>query len=381
MKMNNNIGIYIHLPFCVKKCNYCDFLSSPADNAVKELYLRALQGQIASFYEEEYNRTHPVTSIYFGGGTPSLVSPEWIKKLIDTVRKYFNVEPDAEISMEMNPGTADEEKLNGFIEAGVNRLSIGLQSSDDEILSALGRIHTCADFLDIYRRARRVGFTNINVDVMSGLPDQTLEGYEETLDLVCALGPEHISAYSLIIEPGTPFEKMKLNLPDEDTEREMYHLTRRKLAASGFERYEISNYAKEGFQCRHNLLYWSGNDYLGFGIGAASYDRGVRYSVIKDRDKYMNLAFKDKWGDLLENIEHLTEDDRKTEYCILGLRRTEGISLAGFAGRFGQRLTSVYRTPIDKYTSMGLLELTGDRLRLTEAGIDVSNVILADFMI
>ncbi|MCR5742364.1 MAG: radical SAM family heme chaperone HemW [Lachnospiraceae bacterium] len=375
-----NIGIYIHIPFCVKKCNYCDFLSAPADNTVKELYLRALQGQIASFYEEDYNRSHKVTSIYFGGGTPSLVSAEWIGKLLDTVKKFFVVDDNAEISIECNPGTADEEKLEGYLAAGINRLSIGLQSTNDDILCTLGRVHDFSQFLQVYKTARRVGFDNINIDIMSGLPDQTLEDYSQTLDTVLSLAPEHISAYSLIIEPGTPFEHMELNLPDEDTEREMYYLTKRRLAEFGYERYEISNYAKPLKQCRHNNIYWTGRDYLGFGIGAASLDRGFRYSVVRDINKYMDLAFKEKWSDMFENVEKLTDADKMCEYCILGLRRCEGVSLSRFEVKFGRKLLGVYGDVVMKYAQMGLLRISGDNLRFTDRGIDVSNTVLADFM-
>ena len=278
--------LYIHIPFCVRKCNYCDFLSFPAGLESIESYCRALDEEICRtaeiIYEKQEDRnTGRISTIFVGGGTPSVLAPEQIRRLFFCLRQNFSISPDAEISMEANPGTLTREKLAACMEAGVNRLSIGLQSSDDALLKVLGRIHTWEQFLDNYREARKTGFQNINIDLMSSLPGQTLSGYLKTLEQVTELRPEHISSYSLILEEGTPFfdsEDIRRRLPDEAVDREMYERTKELLHERGYERYEISNYAKEGFACRHNIGYWDGVPYLGLGLGASSYYDNARFS-------------------------------------------------------------------------------------------------------
>lgn len=423
------IGIYIHIPFCVRKCSYCDFLSAPGDLKTQELYLHALCEQIrvtaatlrkdAPAGDERHQplAAHEagggmqVCSVFFGGGTPSIWPGTWIGQVLSCLREHFKLETDAEITVECNPGTLDEEKLAAYRAAGVNRLSIGLQSANNERLRVLGRIHTWEDFLHSWELVRNAGFKNVNIDLMSALPNQTLEDYEDTLKKVLDLEPEHISAYSLIVEEGTPFYEQQLNLPDEDTEREMYYRTKSLLSEKGYERYEISNYAKPGFACRHNLLYWSGVDYLGFGIGAASLYEGKRYKNLTDLNAYLRLfggnlhlpmnALKEAddvreadagmsnagvsdavlMKQLFAEEQTLSKRDQMEEFCFLGLRRMAGISMTDFEARFGVPFMEVYGEVVKKYASMGLLRQTGEVLALTDAGIDVSNVILADFLL
>ena len=275
-----NISLYIHIPFCVRKCHYCDFLSAPCDDETRQTYVEVLCTEIQQRAEQFKDKK--VDTIFFGGGTPSILSIEQTKQIVSTIRKYFQILPDTEISMEMNPGTVDRKKLETYKKLGINRLSIGLQSADNEELKILGRIHTWEDFLQTWELVREVGFDNVNIDLMSALPGQTVESYEGTLRKVLALKPEHISAYSLIVEEGTLFyewfesdnekEKRVTNkkLPDENTDRQMYELTKKLLEEQGYYRYEISNYALKGYECKHNIGYWKRKEYLGLGLGAAS---------------------------------------------------------------------------------------------------------------
>ncbi len=374
-----SIGIYIHIPFCVRKCNYCDFLSAPGDEKTQELYFRALKNQIRIASNEN---SPSVCSIFIGGGTPSIWKGEWIYELISCVRSSFNVEADAEITIECNPGTLTAEKLSFYKKAGINRLSIGLQSANNDSLRRLGRIHTWEEFLHSFSLARQAGFDNINIDIMSGLPDESFEKYKNTLQQVVKLNSEHISAYSLIIEEGTPFYAAKLKLPDEDTEREMYHYTKTFLHENGYERYEISNYAKSGKSCRHNKLYWTGVDYLGFGIGAASLYEGKRFKVVDSLTDYVkSILDEGQTDEVITDIQYLSTQDKMEEFCFLGLRLMEGISMSEFEKRFGVPFLDIYGEVAKKYEKLGLLERLGNRLRLTDAGIDVSNIVLAGFLL
>lgn len=381
--------LYIHIPFCIKKCKYCDFLSAPADETTQERYFNALISQIKAFGEREQKRTEgprTVTTVFIGGGTPSVWEADRIAAIMNTVKTSFKLEPDAEISIEANPGTLSPEKLAGYLACGINRLSLGLQSSDGVLLKVLGRIHTYEDFEKNYQAARDAGFKNINVDIMSGLPGQSLATFEKTLDAVISLAPEHISCYSLIVEEGTPFYEMNLDLPDEDTEREMYHLTKRKLEEAGYHRYEISNYAKEGYECRHNLGYWSDAEYIGIGLGAASLDDNVRYSIIPDLTEYLEIMESEdtperKLYKLITGAATRTEKDCMEEFCFLGLRKTVGISRREFKARFGRSIDIVYEDAVRKYLMLELLESDGDALRLSEKGIDVSNTVMAEFLL
>ena len=323
-----------------------------------------------------------ISTVFVGGGTPSVLEPEQIRNLFSCLRESFLLEADAEISMEGNPGTLNREKLSVCREAGINRLSLGLQSADDGLLQTLGRIHTWEQFLYNYQDARQAGFRNINIDLMSSLPGQSLENYVKTLETVTALEPEHISSYSLILEEGTPFfasEEIRRQLPDENTDREMYEKTKEILHEKGYERYEISNYAKPGFACRHNLGYWDEVPYLGLGLGASSYYKNARFSNETDIRTYMENPFVPFLG--RNDYECCDEKSRMEDYMIFGLRKMAGVSLSRFEKEFGTAAEEIYGGVIDRYVGMGLLVLEGDRLRLTDAGIDVSNRIFEDFLL
>lgn len=371
--------LYIHIPFCVKKCLYCDFLSFPADEKTKERYIEALCDELLYIGSERCDK--PLRSVFIGGGTPSVLPAEHIVRVMDVVKSRFTTEPDAEITIECNPGTLDEEKLRAYRECGINRLSLGLQSSDEKELKSLGRIHTYEDFTACVKMAENAGFDNINVDLMSGLPGQTLQSFEETLRKVCTLSDsiKHISAYSLIIEEETPFGQMyeegKLSLPDEDTDREMYHMTSRILEEYGFNRYEISNYARPGYECRHNLGYWTGVEYYAAGLDAASYYGHCRYSNTPDMEEYLKDPLA---GPTL--IEKLDLSGLMSEYMILGLRLTSGVSISEFEKRFKTPLSCVYGSKIDRFIRDGLLEHKNNKLNLSEKGLDLANLVMRAFI-
>lgn len=300
--MEQNLSLYLHIPFCVRKCLYCDFLSGPQSADMQEQYVEALCREIQET-SPEY-REYQVVSVFIGGGTPSVLLPEQTIRIMETLKSCFILTDTCEISMEMNPGTVTPEKMNAYRACGINRISIGLQSANDGELKALGRIHTCADFLKAYEMAVEAGFTNINVDLMSAIPEQTLKSYQETLQKVLALQPQpvHISAYSLIVEEGTPFYEQELNLPDEETERRMYEITDDILRKAGYHRYEISNYAKAGKECVHNKVYWQRGNYLGLGIGSASLIQNVRFHNVTDIWSYVNLMLgENSIGNEIEN--------------------------------------------------------------------------------
>lgn len=387
--MRKSVGVYLHFPFCVKKCSYCDFLSGPADRGTKKAYSDALCREIYSFGREYGTREMisegekiPVDTIFLGGGTPSVMDPADLTRVMETVRKVFDVLPEAEISMEMNPGTFREELL-AFVKKSINRVSLGLQSADDSELLRLGRIHTYSEFERCYAALRDAGISNINVDLMSAIPGQTLVSWEKSLTRILSMEPEHISCYSLIIEEGTPFfellEKGRLDLPDEDEEREMYYLTERLMNAHGYHRYEISNYARPGYECRHNVRYWRRSPYIGFGIGAASLLDETRWSNTRDLQRY--LSGSGSLSDIREEIHHLSVREQMEEFMFLGLRMMEGVSCADFAEKFGCELDSVYGGVCERLISEGLLVREGDRYKLTSRGIDVSNAVLAEFLL
>lgn len=392
------LSIYIHIPFCVRKCLYCDFLSAPAHeeeiNSYVNLLLREIKEQ-SVFYGD-----HRVVSIFMGGGTPSLLPARETGRILERVREDFSLAGDVEITIECNPGTVTAEKLKNYITYGINRLSIGLQSTDDEELVRIGRIHSYGDFLETYAMAREASFHNINIDLMAGLPGQNLFSYRKTLERAAALLPEHISAYSLILEEGTPLyvNQKKYTFPDEDEEREMYELTGRYLAQAGFHRYEISNYAREGYECRHNKVYWRRGDYAGFGLGASSMVQNVRWKNPEDHTVYESYVEKMKTdghdcagytartraaymaGIGAQEVQTLTAQEQMEEFMFLGLRLTEGVDLDEFALCFGKTAEEVYGKQISSFEKQGLLERRGRRLRLTPRGVDVSNVVFAAFL-
>ena len=373
------LGLYIHIPFCVKKCNYCDFLSAPANKQVQIAYMETLQKEIeekAIEYKEWI-----VDTVFIGGGTPTSVPHETIVNTMETIKKEFALTKDCEITMECNPGTVTMEAMNAYAAAGINRISIGLQTADDGLLKTLGRIHTYEQFLDSYNYARNAGIQNINVDIMSGLPSQTIEQYTDTLKKVADLGVEHISAYSLIVEEGTPFYKLyeeeKLELPDEDIEREMYYQTGTMLKQYGFLRYEISNYAKNGFECKHNKRYWKRDNYLGIGLGAASFIENTRYKNTEWLDEYL---IENKYLEKNE-IQNLSKEECMEEFMFLGLRMTKGISKTEFKETFGVLVEDVYGKVIEKLTSQGLIQTKDDFISLTDYGLDVSNSVWVEFLL
>ena len=372
------LELYIHIPFCVRKCKYCDFLSAPAGRRERQEYVDSLCEKLRSY--RDIAKAYHVVRIFLGGGTPSILTGEQILQIFAAIRGAFSVDGDAEITLECNPGTvagsgAEEmglsrEKLRAWRQAGINRLSIGLQSADDRELEALGRIHTWRDFRDTYQAAVETGFSNINVDLMSAIPFQTEESWEKTLRAVAGLTPPpaHISAYSLIIEEGTPFYERygagrhAEELPDEDAERRMYERTEEILSEYGLHRYEISNYARPGYECRHNLGYWDRREYLGIGPGAASLMGGRRWTE----------------G---EEPETLTRKDAMEEFMFLGLRKMEGVSRRRFQEQFQEDMDQVYGAVIERLQGQGLLKSAGDKVRLTKRGIDVSNYVMSEFLL
>ena len=407
------LELYLHIPFCERKCAYCDFLSAPADLPVRISYIKKLQEEIA-YYGAQYGE-YQVSSIFFGGGTPTILDGYQLAAILETVKEHFNITTDAEITVECNPGTLTAGKAEKLVQAGFNRLSMGLQSADDRELQLLGRIHNFAQFLESYDLARKAGFQNINVDLMSALPGQTLKSWQDTLQKVTALRPEHISAYSLIIEEGTPFyerfaedERIREEgghprlLPEEDVERQMYELTETFLQIKGYERYEISNYAKPGYECRHNCGYWIRKDYLGLGLGASSLVEHQRFQNTSDLKTYLEQEYSPQCEGQDERIAetiqlqektgltqtghhiHIETLDKKSEmeeFMFLGLRLMAGISRQQFEDTFRVTLESVYGEVLRKLKGEQLIEEVAGYVRLTEHGIDVSNYVLAEFLL
>lgn len=373
-RLSSPFEIYIHIPFCVKKCGYCDFLSFPACKEEQENYVRALVDEIRSLPGDERS----VTSVFIGGGTPSLLEERLIGTILENLKATFTISPDAEITLEANPGTLSKNKLKNYKEYGINRLSLGLQSVDDGELRMLGRVHTFKEFLESFQWAREEGFENINVDLISALPGQKYETWIKSLETVANLLPEHISAYSLIIEEGTPFEKKIDELPDEDTEYRMYEDTSLILKNYGFRQYEISNYARKGFECQHNIGYWKRYDYIGLGLGAASLYQKERFSNTRDMEEYLANS---KWpAKIRKERTKLTLREEMEEFMILGLRMSEGISEKDFRRQFGSNLMEIYGSVLEKYLRMGLLETHGGWWKFTRKGIHVSNQVLVDFL-
>lgn len=393
MRTMSNIGLYIHIPFCAKKCNYCDFLSARYDEQTIDKYFAALYKQI----DIESDRIRDgVASIYIGGGTPSFVDDKYIARLMEKLFLQFSIAKNAEITIEVNPASAIEGKLGRYIASGINRLSFGLQSTDEGHLKSLGRIHNMQDFLSAYEGARAAGFDNINIDLIYALPGQSLGEYEQDLQRIVELSPEHISAYSLIIEENTVFYDMyyrdllrkeggerTLQLCDEDVELQMLRLTGELLTANNYKHYEISNYAKEGFYSEHNCRYWNRGDYLGLGLGAASLIDGRRFSAIKDIYEYINiLNNKDRkiLSDIYEDVTILSPEDEIGEALMLGLRLTKGVNVDKINQLYDTDISDIYREQIYRWTSKGLLRLDDGRLFLTQKGLELANIVMKDFI-
>ena len=378
MKNNRRIPLelYVHIPFCVRKCQYCDFLSGPSDEETKDRYIEALLKEIRA---AEHTEDYEIVSVFIGGGTPSALKAEAIASIMRTLQEKFFFCEDAEVTIEANPGTVDLEKLTIYRNIGINRLSLGLQSTDAEELKLLGRIHSYEEFLKSYEWAREAGFSNINIDLMFAIPGQTGEAWRQHLYQAAELNPEHISAYSLIIEEGTPFAEQNLDLPDEDTEYQMYEDTAEILERYGYRQYEISNYAKQGYMCRHNAGYWQRREYLGFGLGASSLYRGMRFSNTRRMQEYLKESRNP--DQIRKDVTVLSRNERIEEFMFLGLRMTEGISEKKFEENFDVRLMDVYGDILQKYEETGFMEHIETKWRLTRKGIHVSNHILADFLL
>lgn len=404
--MKRELELYIHIPFCMKKCAYCDFLSGPAPRETIDRYVTALVAEIRQYQKLAEN--YRVTTIFFGGGTPSILSGGQMKEIFDALRDVFEIQADAEITMEANPGTVTKENLQAYRACGINRISFGLQSVDDKELKLLGRVHTMRQFEESYDLARKAGFQNINVDLISAIPGQTVASWEHTLDTVIRMNPEHISAYSLIIEEGTPFyeiygenakeeqdsrcekcladdgKQMDIGknfpkLPDEEAERCMYELTAEKLEAAGYLQYEVSNYAKPGYACRHNKGYWQRVEYLGIGTGAASLIENERYQHISDTDLYIRA--NGKLDQIEEEKETLDWNAQVEETMFLGLRMKEGVNKQKFRERYHREIQEVYGEVLEKLKEEGLLREEEERICLTKRGNDLSNYVLAQFLL
>lgn len=386
MNKRQELGIYIHIPFCAKKCYYCDFVSYPNMKEKQKEYVEALKNEIKSYDLQNYN----VTTIYIGGGTPSYIESKYIVEILENLKSKLKTNEtkveNMEITIEVNPGTVTKEKLLDYKKAGINRLSIGLQSANDRLLKQIGRIHKYQDFLQTYNLARNVGFENINVDLMLGLPNQSIEDLKESIENVIDLQPEHISIYSLIVEEGTKLYKQietgELQLPEEELEREMYWYTKSKLELAGYKHYEISNYAKPKRESKHNSNCWEQKQYIGIGAAAHSYLDNVRYCNVSNLEEYIsNMAeleadFEDKY---IVN-ERQSLEDRKNEFMLLGLRKIDGVSISKFKEKYVENPIFKYRDSLGKLVNDGLVQIDGDVIRLTNKGLDLANIVWEEFI-
>ena len=376
------LGFYLHIPFCKSKCIYCDFNSFAQKDDCIEPYIKAVKKEIEEYAKQ--NKDVLIKTIYIGGGTPSYIKEKYIKEIIETIRSNFEIIPNAEITIEINPGTVNRRKLNTYYKAGINRLSIGLQSTNDKLLKQLGRVHDFEDFLETLRLANTIGFSNISADCMIGLPNQTIYDVEETLNVLINLRLTHISVYSLIVEPNTPLEKKinsgELKLPDEEIERYMYWFAKRKLEENGYLHYEISNFAKPLFRSKHNMDCWNQKEYKGFGVSASSYENEIRYTNISSIEKYVENVQN---GQFKKNYIVEEKQDREVmmkEYMLLGLRKTTGVSINQFRKKFGTIPIFKYNKEITKLTNEGLIESNGINIRLTKKGLDLANLVWEEFV-
>ncbi|CDE97470.1 putative oxygen-independent coproporphyrinogen III oxidase [Clostridium sp. CAG:567] len=384
------IGLYIHIPFCKQKCSYCDFCSYANKESFIKRYIQCVLKEIIEVgnnnkidFENGKDDLFLVKTIYIGGGTPSLIDSKYIVQIIEDIKLNFEIDEKAEITIEVNPGTVTLEKLEDYKRAGINRLSIGLQSTHEHLLKEIGRIHTYLDFLDTFRFAREAGFENINVDLMIGIPNQTLEEVKDSIEEIVSMEPEHISVYSLILEEGTPlFKKVEegLELPDEELERKMYWNVKRILEANGYNHYEISNFAKQGYESKHNLDCWNQKEYIGFGIAAHSYTNGIRYSNIENIEQYIKNYDEDKTEENLVFHEKQDMEAMQKEYMLLGLRKIDGVSIQEFKIKFVANPVFLYHSELEKLVNEELLEIDGDQIKLTNKGLDLANIVWEEFI-
>ena len=367
------IGVYIHIPFCVKKCDYCDFISYCDKQNLVEIYIEKLKEEI----KVELNKTeYKIKTIYIGGGTPSSIDSKFIIDILNIIKEKHSIE-NIEITIEVNPGTVTEQKLLDYKIAGVNRLSIGLQETNNELLKQIGRIHTYEEFLETYNLARQIGFKNINVDLMIGLPNQSISDIKNSLNKIINLNPEHISVYSLILEEGTKlykkYEENEIELPDEELERNMYWYVKNTLENNGYIHYEISNFAKKGYESKHNINCWKQEEYIGFGVNAHSYADSTRYSNTESIEEYIENF------DKIIHEKQVIEDMQK-EYMLLGLRKVEGISVQEFKNKFGDNPIFLFRNELSKLVEEDLVEIDGDIIKLTNKGLDLANRVWQEFI-
>lgn len=374
------LGIYVHIPFCKQKCYYCDFISFANKECEQEAYINALKKEIDIYDFKNYN----VTTIYFGGGTPSYLDSKYIVEIMKKLKSKLNNLEDIEITIEVNPGTVTKQKLMDYMKIGINRISIGLQTTNNKLLKQIGRIHTYEEFLKTYELAKEVGFTNINVDLMLGLPNQTIEDLKESLETVIKLDASHISVYSLIVEEGTPISKLlddgKLKLPDEELERQMYWYVKNTLELNRYKHYEISNFAKENKESRHNMNCWNQEEYIGFGVAAHSYLNNIRYSNTVDLKSYIQNIEKAKF-EKNKNIEE--EQDIKmsqNEFMMLGLRKIDGVDISKFKEKYVQNPIFLYKDKLNKLVNEGLIEVNLNNIRLTNKGLDLANLVFEEFI-
>ena len=379
METMKKIGVYIHIPFCKQKCYYCDFISFPNIEKMQEKYVQALLKEIENFIKE--NQELKIETIYIGGGTPSYIDSKYIEKILS----LFNKKNLIESTIEVNPGTVNKEKLEDYKKAGINRLSIGLQSTSNRLLKQIGRIHKFEDFLNTYNLAKNIGFNNINVDLMIGLPNQNIADIKKSLEEVVKLNPTHISVYSLIIEENTPIaqmvEKGELNLPDEEEERNMYWYVKNFLELQGYNHYEISNFSKKGYESKHNLDCWEQKEYVGFGLAAHSYINKIRYSNTEDLEKYIKNCEEGRFNEnktIQEKQNHFTQEQ---EYMLLGLRKIDGVSIQNFKNKFGENPIFVFRNELNKLVEEKLLKVTEDNIMLTNKGLDLANLVWEEFVL
>lgn len=379
----NELGLYIHIPFCAKKCYYCDFISYAQKQDKIEEYCDSLIKEIEQ-ESKNINKEDVVTTIYIGGGTPSFVDAKYITKIVETIKNNYMVEENAEITIEVNPGTVDESKLNEYKKCGINRLSIGLQSTKSELLKEIGRIHTYEEFLNCYNSARNVGFNNVNIDLMLGLPNQTMQDMEESLKKVISLSPEHISLYSLIVEENTPIEKMLqegvLKLPPEELEREMYWKTKEILEKNNYKHYEISNFAKEGYESKHNSNCWKQKEYLGFGVAAHSYYESKRYCNTNSIEEYCENIEDNNFKNNRTIFEEQSQDEKQKEFMMLGLRMLEGVDIQEFKKKFVNNPIYIFHGELEKLINEDLLEIDLNKIRLTNNGLDFANLVWEEFV-
>ena len=378
------LGIYIHIPFCMQKCLYCDFVSYINKSECVKEYINCMIKEIQSYDFKKYN----ITTIYIGGGTPSFIESDYIKEIINVIQNKLEKNDtrweDIEITIEVNPGTVTLEKLNDYKTVGINRISLGLQATQDRLLKQIGRIHNYKDFLEAYELLKRVGFNNINVDLMIGLPNQSIKDLKESLEKIIKLDPNHISVYSLIIEDGTPISKLldeeKIKLPDEEIERQMYWYVKNKLELNGYNHYEISNFSKKGKESKHNLNCWKQKQYIGIGAAAHSYFKDIRYSNTNNIEEYIKNIKENNIEKNRKIEEKQTIEDKKNEFMMLGFRMIEGVNIADFKAKFVDNPLYVYREKIKKLTDEGLIEVDLNNIKLTNKGLDLANVVFEEFI-